>query len=342
MRTVNHFVNECTYLNFLPLFLLHRSSLEVRVPLIHLALIISTLEIALANIHSGCTRTFWCSGCPSMQQSGLSLSFVFMCLLYDLLSFLLHCRLCICNQHCLGWKIFYSYFSVSRGMRLCQSLVNHAWLSIPEVRWSEPHSEFILLSSQVHTWEYLVLPQIFRCYLKNFVTQIRCAAWRDTVCLLSPPKGIKWRAFLGSFHRNESLRKVVTRYRIPSFPCNIQIIEFVFASDVLAFSRFLPPHRIFLLGGVSFSKFCEIRNDSSLGTQVELSVQYGDNKWSILEQTKSIPDLLRHLLILQVETLPYRREILRWDSLSLRWIPISEWVLGIRSLFLIILLDHLP
>ena len=44
---------------------------------------------------------------------------------------------------------------------------------------------------------------------------------------------------------------------------------------------------------------------------------------------------LRHLLFLQVETLPSRHEILRWDSLSFRWIPVSEWVLGIRILFLI-------
>ena len=36
--------------NFLPLFLLHRSSVEVRVQLLQLGLIISTLEIALANI----------------------------------------------------------------------------------------------------------------------------------------------------------------------------------------------------------------------------------------------------------------------------------------------------
>ena len=49
-RIVNRFVNDCTNLHFLPLFLLHRSSLEARVPLILLGLIISTLEIALANI----------------------------------------------------------------------------------------------------------------------------------------------------------------------------------------------------------------------------------------------------------------------------------------------------
>ena len=48
---VNHFVNDCTTFNFLPLFLLHRSSREVRVQLLHLGLITSTLDITLTNIH---------------------------------------------------------------------------------------------------------------------------------------------------------------------------------------------------------------------------------------------------------------------------------------------------
>ena len=47
-------------------------------------------------------------------------------------------------------------------------------------------------------------------------------------------------------------------------------------------------------------------------------------------------------MFLQVETLPYRLEILRWDSLSLRCVPVSEWVIGIRGLFLIMLPNHLP
>ena len=63
-------------------------------------------------------------------------------------------------------------------------------------------------------------------------------------------------------------------------------------------------------------------------------------KFSWIDQ--SLSELLRHALILQVETLPCRREILRWDSLSLRWTPASERVLGIRSLFLVILQNHLP
>ena len=77
VTTVNHFVNDCPNLDFLPAFLLHRSSLEVRVQLFHLGLMISTLEIALANILRNVLVLFGCGGCPSMQQSGRSLSLVF-------------------------------------------------------------------------------------------------------------------------------------------------------------------------------------------------------------------------------------------------------------------------
>ena len=50
----------------------------------------------------------------------------------------------------------------------------------------------------------------------------------------------------------------------------------------------------------------------------------------------------RHLLlVLPVETLPNRLEVLRWDLRSLRFFPAWEWVLGIRGLFLTILLYHL-
>ena len=50
MTTVDRFVNDCTHVKFLHSFLLHRSSLEIRVQLLHLGLMISTLEIALANV----------------------------------------------------------------------------------------------------------------------------------------------------------------------------------------------------------------------------------------------------------------------------------------------------
>ena len=49
VTTVTHFVNDCHHVHFLLPFLLHRSSLEVRIRLFQLGLIISTLEIALAN-----------------------------------------------------------------------------------------------------------------------------------------------------------------------------------------------------------------------------------------------------------------------------------------------------
>ena len=120
MTTVNHFVNDCANLNFLPLFLLHRSSLEVRVQLLHLGLIIPHLRLLLrtfprmylylcphlrllSRTFSGMYSYFW-RWRMSMQQSGLSLPFVFVSLLYDLLSFLFHRRLFIWNQNCLGMK----------------------------------------------------------------------------------------------------------------------------------------------------------------------------------------------------------------------------------------------
>ena len=63
-------------------------------------------------------------------------------------------------------------------------------------------------------------------------------------------------------------------------------------------------------------------------------------KWNLLNRPEVFP---RHLLFLQVESLPCRLEILRWDSLSpCGGFPSQcEWVLGIRSLYLTILLNHL-
>ena len=53
-------------------------------------------------------------------------------------------------------------------------------LDSSKFRWTEPHSEFILLSSQVHTWEYLVFSRIFRVYLKNFrLTDTLCRETRN-------------------------------------------------------------------------------------------------------------------------------------------------------------------
>ena len=61
-----------------PILIVLISTLEIALANIlrDVLVLMSTLEIALANIFPGCTRTFGSGGCPSMQQSGLSLSFV--------------------------------------------------------------------------------------------------------------------------------------------------------------------------------------------------------------------------------------------------------------------------
>ena len=134
MTTVNHFVNDCPNLKFLPLFPLRRSSLEVRVQILHLGLKNVYTWACSCEHFPGCTRTFWCGECPSMHQSGLSFPFVLPSLWPPF--FLFHCRLFIWNQHCLRWKTFFWYFSVSRGMRLwktdLQKCPNHSWLSVSQ------------------------------------------------------------------------------------------------------------------------------------------------------------------------------------------------------------------
>ena len=74
---------------------------------------------------------------------------------------------------------------------------------------------------------------------------------------------------------------------------------------------------------------------------VELELHCDDERWSHLESTRSQPGLQRHSLILSVETLLVHLEFPCWDLHSLRSIPNLEWVLGIRSLSLTILLHKL-
>ena len=156
-----------------------------------------------------------------------------------------------------------------------------------------------------------------------------------------------WRAFLRSLHQNEFLRKVVIEYRIPSFPCNIIFNWICFFPQMFWLLSIPPPTSCVSSrrSSVQQCKSCETRNDSSLGTKVELlgSIWWQWMKFfpSFCVSPQILVDSFVIFLFLQVSTLPCRHEILRWDSLSLRWIPASEWVLGIRSLFLVILLNHL-
>ena len=200
--------------------------------------------------------------------------------------------------------------------------------------------------NDIHASRWIFFVHLVCWFTKNIVSQIRCAARRDNMCMLSSSEKIRWRASLGSFHRNEFLRRVVIRYRIPSFTCNTKYNCICFASDVLA-SPILHPRRIFLLGGVSFNNFNLGNKEWFFSRHVSRASRFNMITLNIilsdlLRRSKNPYWFLRHLLFLQVETLPYHHDILRWGSLSLRWIPVSEWVLGIRSLFLLILLSHLP
>ena len=264
VTTVNHFDDGCTKLKFLPFFLLHRSSLEVRVPLVHLGLIISTFEIALANIPrdvlvvmstleialANIFRDVDVADAHQCSKVDFPYLLLFVCLLYDLLSFLFYCRLCIWNKHCWGWKIFCSYFSVSRSMRLwetdLQSLLNHTSLSIPEVRWSEQHSEFVLLSSQVHTREYLVLPGFLR-FTCRILTHRYAVPRDETTCACfhlqkKLSEELSWDLFVGTNSCGKWTKSTKFRSSL-QYPTN----WICFCLRCFRFSPILSPHRIFLL-----------------------------------------------------------------------------------------------
>ena len=71
-----------------------------------------------------------------------------------------------------------------------------------KIRWAEQYPKLILLSSTVHTWEYLVLPK-FSGLLEEFCpTDTPCRETRQHALVFALKK-IKWRAFIRSFHRKE-------------------------------------------------------------------------------------------------------------------------------------------
>ena len=84
------------------------------------------------------------------------------------------------------------------------------------------------------------------------------------------------------------------------------------------FSAIILPHRVFLLGGVSFSNVNLVHEEWFFSRHARRTSRF--NMMTIneipsepLREPKNPYWFLRHLLFLQVETLPYRLEILRWD-----------------------------
>ena len=192
MTTVKHFVNNCPNLNCLPLFLLHRSPLEVRVQLLDGVLVenvfsqstsaaseeFSTLEIALANIHWDVLVLLNVADVHRCSKSGLSLTFCFCVppLWPPFIPFPL--SLCIWNQHCLGWKIFCLCFSVSRAcVSERQTIRNSRFPKFADQNHIRSSYSFV----QIHTWEYLVLSDLEVTCEEFCLTDTLCREMRQRV-----------------------------------------------------------------------------------------------------------------------------------------------------------------
>ena len=131
---------------------------------------------------------FWIGGCPSVQQSGLSL-LLFCVPLYNVLSFLVHCCLVVWNQHCLGWKIFCTY-SRFREANVSERQISRIVRTIRDTRFvcvytrdSLSRTIFEVNTSFFHGPHLWVsrTPQVFRV-----VPQTRRVAKRDNMRLFSP------------------------------------------------------------------------------------------------------------------------------------------------------------
>ena len=117
-----------------------------------------------------------------------------------------------------------------------------AFVCTPEMRWADQHPEFKLLSSQVHTWEYLVLPGL-RGYSRNFVpTDTPRRKTRQHAPAFTKKKKRKFSEELSSrsFQLNELVYQIAILHRIPSFPCSIITNEFCFTSAPVILEQRFP------------------------------------------------------------------------------------------------------
>ena len=144
------------------------------------------------------------------------------------------------------------------------------------------------------------------------------------MCLLSPSKKIRWRAFLRSCHRNEFLRKVIIKNSVLSLQDQIQL-NVLLPQMFWLFSN-SPPH---------FRSIVQIFGNKEWFFSRHVSWTFRFNMMTINEIPVLIPSSSSYSSGRNSSLSP-------WDSplgFSLRCVPISEWVLGIRSLLLIMLLN---
>ena len=182
----------------------------------------TALSSGLDNFHTwdcscdyspGCTRTFECGERQSMQHCGLPLPLGFFCAFF-MTSFHSFSIVAFASGIHIAW-VEISFICASRFPEACVTE-----RQISRIFWTLRNSRFLKSSLNrktfgVHTSLFpcshlrvSCTPPILRVYLKNFVSQIRCAARRDNMCLLSPSERVKWRAFLRSFHRTNSYVKL--------------------------------------------------------------------------------------------------------------------------------------
>ena len=163
MTTVNHFVNDCPNLNF-------------------------------DNFHTwdcsreyspGCTRTFECGGCPSVQQSGFSPPFVFLCAFF-MTSF--HSFSTVASAS--GINIAWNERSFAYTSRFPEACVSERQIS--RVFWTIRNSRFPKFAEQNNTrssyfflprfsWEYLVPPGLLRLLEEFCLTDTLCRETRQHV-----------------------------------------------------------------------------------------------------------------------------------------------------------------
>ena len=207
--------------NYLSSFLLHRSSLKVRVQLFFIwASLFPHMRLLLRTF----SRMYLCFWMWRMSINATKWTFlIFCCAPSFMTSF--H------SSHSID--AFASGINVAwvKIFCLCSCFPKHASLRDRSPESSAPYVTLYCRSSLNRTTfevSYFLLPKFsiesisysldFKIYLKNFsLTDTLCRETRQHAPA-STFRDIKLRAFLRSCHRNEFLREVVEENRNPSFP----------------------------------------------------------------------------------------------------------------------------
>ena len=263
----------------------------------------------------GCTRTFGCGGCPSMQQSGLSISFVFYVPSLWPPLFLFHCR-----AFTSGTNIAWNERSFVCASRFPEARVSERQIS--RVFWTIRNSQFPKFAEQNNIRSsYSFLPRFslesvlysldFESSLEEFcLTDTLCRETRQHVLAFTLKENFV-KSFLDIFSWERIRAQSCNRVQNSVLSLQYQDNWTCFCLRCFGLSPILLQHRIFLLGGVSFNNVNLVNKEWFFSRHVGWTSRL---KWCI----KFFPVLcvspekpcwfLRHLLFLQVQIFPYRHE----------------------------------